>query len=272
MKNLKDKIKVAAFDVDGTLLPNGQTYFSKNTKKMFQALKNQGITTVISTAREFATIGDFLEQLAPVDYFIGANGAFIWDNNKKEFLFKATLKKDEIIDVYRQFDEQMDGFSVSDFDKVYKSPSLSLNSWFIRPFVENYHDFAEGYLSRTDLYVATINSEHNTRELSDKMAKYIEEKNYDMEISARWSRGFFISPKNVTKSHTLEILTNKLGYSMDYLIAFGDSSNDFEMLRDAFYGVAMERANDKIKRVAKDIALDCEYDGVYWKLKELKLI
>ncbi|WP_426460984.1 YcsE-related riboflavin metabolism phosphatase [Mycoplasma hafezii] len=272
MKNLKKTIKIAAFDVDGTLLPNGETRFSENTRKMFQMLKDQGIVTVISTAREFATIGDFLEQLAPVDYFIGANGAFIWDNNKKDFTFKATLKKEEVIDIYRTFDEEMDGFSVSDFDKVYKSPSLQTTSWFIRPFEQNYYDFAEGYLSRTDLYVITINSAHNTRELSDKMSKYIEEKGYEMEISARWSRGFFISPKNVTKSHTLEILTKQLGYSMDNLIAFGDSSNDFEMIRDAHYGVAMERANDKIKRVANDIALDCEYDGAYWKLKELKLI
>ncbi|UWV79621.1 HAD hydrolase family protein [Mycoplasmopsis felis] len=59
MKQLKDIIKIAAFDVDGTILPNGGLKFSNNTRKMFGLLKNNGITTVISTAREFATIGDF---------------------------------------------------------------------------------------------------------------------------------------------------------------------------------------------------------------------
>ncbi|RIV16458.1 YcsE-related riboflavin metabolism phosphatase [Mycoplasmopsis gallopavonis] len=271
MQNLKDIIKVAAFDVDGTLLPNGINQFSDNTKKIFKELKKNGVITVISTAREFATIGDFLEQLEPVDYFIGANGSFIWDVQKKDFLYKSTLIKEEVVDLYDQFASQVNGFSVADFNKVYKSPKMNLDSWFVRPFQENYKNFDEAYLSRNDLYVITINCD-NTRELSDEISKYILEKGYQMEISARWTRGFFISPKNITKSHTLEILCEKLGYSINNLIAFGDSSNDFEMIRDAYYGVAMERANDKIKRVAKDIALDCEYDGVYWKLKELKLI
>ena len=63
-----------------------------------------------------------------------------------------------------------------------------------------------------------------------------------------------------------------LGYSRDNLIAFGDSSNDYEMIRDAFYGVAMDHSSDELKKVANDVALDCEYDGAYIKLQELKLI
>ncbi|VEU70272.1 YcsE-related riboflavin metabolism phosphatase [Mycoplasmopsis glycophila] len=271
IKNLKQMIKLAAFDVDGTLLPNASLKFSDKTKSVFPALKANGITTVVSTAREFATIGDFLEQLAPVDYFIGANGAFIWNNKEKNFLYKSTLVKEEVIDLYNKFKDQMNGFSVTDFNKVYKSPSLNLDSWFIKPFKHNYHNFEEAMLSRTDLFVITINCD-NTRELSDQIEKYIIENNYEMEISARWTKGFFISPKNITKSNALEKLAKHLNLTMDNIIAFGDSSNDYEMIRDAGYGVAMERANDKIKRVANDVAIDCEYDGVYWKLKELKLI
>ncbi|WP_406614420.1 YcsE-related riboflavin metabolism phosphatase [Mycoplasma corogypsi] len=271
MKQLQDIIKVAAFDVDGTILPNGTTRFSEKTRSMFKLLKDKGITTVISTAREFATIGDFLEQLDPVDYFIGANGAFIWDNKAKQFIFKASLIKEEVVDLYDRYADKIDGFSVTDFDTVYKSPKLNVDTWFAKPFEHNYKDFDDAYLSRTDLYVVTITSQ-NTRELSNEVEEYIKQKGYQMEVSARWSHGFFLGPVGITKSHTLEILCNKLGYSMNNLIAFGDSSNDYEMIKDAFYGVAMERANDKIKRVAKDIAMDCEYDGCYWKLKELKLI
>ncbi|UWV79068.1 HAD hydrolase family protein [Mycoplasmopsis felis] len=84
--------------------------------------------------------------------------------------------------------------------------------------------------------------------------------------------GFFITPMNVNKSSTLKNLCSHLNLSMDNLIAFGDSSNDFEMIRDAYYGIAMQRANEKIKSVAKEVAMDCEYDGAFFKLKELKLI
>ncbi|WP_027121083.1 YcsE-related riboflavin metabolism phosphatase [Mycoplasma leonicaptivi] len=270
MNKLKEIIKIAAFDIDGTILPNGTTNFSQNIKNMFVELRKQNIISVVSTARDFATIGDFLEQLNP-DYYIGANGSFIWDVQNKKIIYKVSLNKDEVIKIYNQFENEIEAFSITDFDKVFTSPNMQLNSWFVKPFVQNYHTYEEKLLSSEHLYMITIGSE-NTRELSDKVQKFIEDKNLNMEIASRWSRGFFISPKNITKSTTLNLLCKEVGLTMDNLIAFGDSSNDYEMIRDAFYGVAMERANNKIKLVAKDIAIDCEYDGSYLKLKELKLI
>ncbi|AKF41315.1 haloacid dehalogenase [Mycoplasmopsis canis] len=271
MKQLKDIIKIAAFDVDGTLLPNGHTKFEENTKKMFSQLKNNGIKTVVASAREFATIGDFLDQLHPVDYFIGANGSFIWDVQKRDFIFKASIDKEVVKKIFNKFKDEQVAMAVTDFDRVYKSPNLKTDTWFIKPFMQNYHDYEDASLRETDLYLITFSTD-DPKNLSDKVEQYIKKNDFNVEVSSRWSRGFWISPKNVTKSHTLEILCKHLGYSMENLIAFGDSSNDYEMLRDAHYGVAMQRANDKLKSVAKDVALDCEYEGCYLKLKELHLI
>lgn len=270
MKKIKDIVKIAAFDVDGTLLPNGHMRFSNNIRKMFQELREHKIISVLATAREFATIGDFLEQLNP-DYFIGANGTFIWDVQNKEFVYKKTLIKDEVIQLYHLIQDDVRGFSITDFNKVYKSPNVNLNSWFIRPFKDNYHDFDEEVLGADDLYVITLNTDH-PNEVSEKINKIIQENNFQMEVSAIWSKGIFIGPIAINKSNALSYLTNKLGLSLDNLIAFGDSENDYEMLKDAFYGVAMECAKQPIKEVAKDIALDCEYDGTYLKLKELEII
>ncbi|QKT05202.1 YcsE-related riboflavin metabolism phosphatase [Mycoplasma sp. OR1901] len=269
---LENIIKLAAFDVDETLLPNGYTKFSENTKSIFKSLNDKGIKTVVSTAREFATIGDFLEQLSPVDYFMGANGAFIWDVKNKKFIFKNTLKREDVIKLYEKFGEKVRGFAVSDFDKIYNSEGMNLNTWFIKPFEKNYRAFQPELLSEDDLYLVTITSTENIRELHEEFKKFIEENNLNMEISSRWSQGFFINPLSVNKSNTLKFLLDKLNLTYDNLISFGDSSNDFEMIRDAYYGVAMQRAGEKIKAVANDIALDAIHDGVYLKLKELKLI
>ncbi|CRH24601.1 sugar phosphate phosphatase [Chlamydia trachomatis] len=67
-------------------------------------------------------------------------------------------------------------------------------------------------------------------------------------------------------------LATLLGFTKDQIIAFGDSSNDVEMIRDVGYGVAMANALDEVKNVAKDIAEDTRDLGVYKKAKELKLI
>ncbi|UUD36412.1 Cof-type HAD-IIB family hydrolase [Mycoplasmopsis citelli] len=270
MKTLHGKIKMAAFDVDGTLLPNSQIHFGLETKNMFAQLKEQNIITVLATAREFATIGDFLEQLKP-DYFIGSNGSFIWDVAKKEFLFKKTLIKEEVIQVYHEFKDDIKGISISDFDKVFKSPNLNLESWFVGPNAHNYVDFDEELLSHDNLFLITINRE-NPQELIQRINDYIEKHNLSMEVNSIWTRGLFILPKNINKFYTINYLCQKLGISTEELITFGDGSNDFEMIRDAGYGVAMERASEKLKSVAKDVAIDCEYQGVYLKLKELKII
>ncbi|TDV22694.1 hypothetical protein BCF59_0730 [Mycoplasmopsis mustelae] len=268
---LKEIIKIAAFDIDGTILPNGTTLFSSSTKEIFKRLKQNHITTVLATARDFATIGDFLEQLQYVDYFIGANGAFIWDVKNKQFIYKNTLKKEQVVQLYDNFANNISGFLITDFDKVYISPQTSTNSWFIKPFEANYKSYDEALLSKTDLYLVTINS-NDPKKLSEEMQKYINQHQLEMEVSSRWTRGFYIAPIDVTKSSALNVLCSKLNFSLNNLIAFGDSSNDFEMIRDAYYGVAMECANEKIKQVAKDVALDCEFDGAYLKLKELNLI
>lgn len=271
MKKLKDLIKVAAFDIDGTLLPNGYMKFPENIKTMFQELKNRNITTVVASAREFASIGDFLDQLSPVDYFVGANGAFIWDVKKQEFLYKSTIDKNVVKQIYNEFQDTDVQMSITDFDKAYKSPNMKLDTWFIKPFKANYLEYNDELLKNTDLYLITFGSDQ-PKELSLKVQEYIDKHNLNVQIESRWSRGFWVSPKNVNKSKTLKILCESLGYSLDNLIAFGDSSNDYEMIRDALYGVAMQRASQKLKTVAKDIALDCEFEGCYLKLKELKLI
>ncbi|WP_313770891.1 HAD hydrolase family protein [Mycoplasmopsis felis] len=63
----------------------------------------------------------FLDQLEYVDYFIGANGSFVWDNQNKKFLFKNTLNKDEVVKLYDSFSSEIKGFLITDFNKVYKS-------------------------------------------------------------------------------------------------------------------------------------------------------
>ncbi|ADE19612.1 YcsE-related riboflavin metabolism phosphatase [Mycoplasma crocodyli] len=271
MRNLKKRIKIAAFDIDGTILPYGNRVFSKTTRHMFKELAKNNVISVLATAREFATIGDFLEQLEGVDYFIGGNGAFIYDVKNKKYIYEVSLNKNEIQDVYYKFQNRLGGFSIVDQDKVFKDKNLSLETWFIRPNAHNYYDLDFSKIGNKHLHIACVATEES-KELTKDLMNYIVSKKYDLEVNSVWSHGLFIGKTGVTKSHTLEILTKMLGMSQNNLIAFGDSSNDYEMLRDAYYGVAMEKAGWKLKSVAKDVAIDCDFDGAYHKLKELNVI
>lgn len=58
-------------------------------------------------------------------------------------------------------------------------------------------------------------------------------------------------PPGVNKSTTLAWVAEQLGFTIDECVAFGDSSNDFEMLRDAGLGVATSNARPEVKDVSK---------------------
>lgn len=127
MKNLKNIIKCAAFDIDGTILPNGNTKFSQKTIDAFSLLRKNGIVSILATAREFSTICDFLEQLKP-DYFIGANGSFILDCNKNEIIYEVGLNLNEVKMLYDEFYNDNFNFIITDVNKSYYSKNTNLDT------------------------------------------------------------------------------------------------------------------------------------------------
>ncbi|WP_406615812.1 YcsE-related riboflavin metabolism phosphatase [Mycoplasmopsis hyopharyngis] len=274
---LKKQIKIAAFDIDGTILPNGKTSFSPQIISMFKKLKENGITTAIASAREFVTIGKLLEEVPTLDYFIGANGTFIYDVQNKKIIFEKIIKFEDFKRIYEYFISQKQvctGFTIMDTKFGFYSPGTNIDTWFLRPHHQKMIHVDYNKVEKDHLHIITLvaHGYQNTTWCSEKATQLIDQYNMDLEVNSLWSNGLFISPKGITKSATLNRLCNILGYTQENLIAFGDSSNDFEMLRDAFYGVAMDHSSDELKRVAKDVALDCEYDGAYIKLIELNLI
>jgi Cof subfamily protein (haloacid dehalogenase superfamily) len=71
----------------------------------------------------------------------------------------------------------------------------------------------------------------------------------------------FASPK-VTKAAGLDFLAERLGFSRERTVAFGDGENDIELVDWAGYGVAVENADERVKAVADFICPPVEEEGV----------
>jgi Cof subfamily protein (haloacid dehalogenase superfamily) len=54
----------------------------------------------------------------------------------------------------------------------------------------------------------------------------------------------------VSKGSGLEFLAERMGFSAERTVAFGDGENDVELLEWAGYGVAVENAHERVKAVA----------------------
>ena len=80
-----------------------------------------------------------------------------------------------------------------------------------------------------------------------------------------------IEEKN-SKANGLRLLCKYYGTSIEEAYAFGDSMNDYEIIKAAGTGIAMGNANPKLKEVADYVASDINDDGIYKACVELGLI
>lgn len=74
-----------------------------------------------------------------------------------------------------------------------------------------------------------------------------------------------------SKSEGLKRLCTYYGISIDNTVAFGDSMNDYEIIRDAGIGVAMGNSIEELKAVADYVTTPIHQDGVWNACIELKL-
>ena len=71
------------------------------------------------------------------------------------------------------------------------------------------------------------------------------------------------------KGKALSALCRALGFTAEEAVAFGDGSNDSEMLRTAGLGVAMGNAMDSVKAVADEITASNDDCGVARTIRRL---
>lgn len=264
------KIKFAAFDVDGTTLPFKALEFSENTVKAFHELKEKNIKTILATGREFVTIGNLLNQVGNIDYFIGANGAFIYDLKHDTMLFESPIYYKDFEIFYEKMLPHVDSISVMDRRFGHVSENTDVDTWFLKPHQEKLKEMDFSNLDRRHLHIITVSTmRSDARKIANKIIK---ENNLNLSVQSQWYSGLFIAAKGINKSNALKWLMTYEGTSLDRLIAFGDATNDIEMIRDAGIGVAMKKADDGLHEIAKYIAPSCEEDGVYHQLKELEII
>ncbi|MXR13584.1 HAD family phosphatase [Mycoplasma flocculare] len=266
------KFKIFATDIDDTIIPHGGQKIPAKIKLLFSKLKEKNIITTFVTGRDFVTIGNLI-TVKNVDFFIGANGAFIYDLQKKTMIYENTIKISDFLKIVEFFDANKVSYAIMDrkwiYTSIYYPKSLSkflkIYSAKIKPLKEC--DFKEKF------HIFTIfDYQDKISQIQIDFQNFIIASNLEVSVSSRWSWGFFVVAKNVDKMATLEILAKISNTKISEIIAFGDSRNDVEMLKNVGYGVAVANALPEVKAVANDLAPAMKSFGVYLKAKQLKII
>ena len=92
------------------------------------------------------------------------------------------------------------------------------------------------------------------------------------QITAWWNRAVDIIPAGGGKGNGIHKVLEYYHFTPEEAIAFGDGTNDIEMLEAVGTGVAMGNATDNVKAIADDICLSVSEDGVYHYCLDHKLI
>lgn len=75
--------------------------------------------------------------------------------------------------------------------------------------------------------------------------------------------------KECFEGNAIKALCKRLQISLEEVIVFGDSLNDKSMFEVAGYSVAMGNASDELKKIADEVTLDNNSNGIPYALKEL---
>ena len=263
-KDSAKDIKIAFFDVDGTLVDMKKKVIPPAMIETLKHLKENGIILCMATGR-----GPYLVPSFPgidFDVFLSYNASYCY--TKDEVIFSNPIPKEDVKAIVENASEihrpvflaGVEGGGANGCDK----------------------DLAD--------YFAIAKSKVNVLDNFD-FEKLMDKKVYQMmvgcykeeyadilrdvdgaRITAWWTRAADITPANGNKGVGVRKILDYYHLDKENAIAFGDGTNDIEMLEAVGTGVAMGNATDDVKAVADAICGHVAEDGIYHYCKEQGLI
>ena len=262
-------MKLACFDIDGTLLPSYKEKIPDEVIEAIQEFTNKGNAIAIASGRPFGSCRSTLELFKAEHRFaVCAGGSSLYDD-KGNLLWKQTMSKKAFLHIKEEL-RQYEGLAVyaylgddslaSYFPEAWADFEFSINSFHAH---YNLND-DDSVLDRYGVTKIMIASDPK---ISAKVR--FSEEDYRNYAIVRSNEHFLEAmPKGVSKASAIEPIRELLGIAKEDVYTFGDSGNDLEMIR-AYQGVAMGNAMEEVEAVAKYVTKSCKEAGVAYALKDI---
>lgn len=255
-------IKVAFFDVDGTLLSHKTKSVPQSTRRAIEKLKAAGIRCVVATGRQISEMEKLPVADMAFDGYITLNGQLILDE-KKQILHGTPITGETKEFLLHQFTTHALPLMLVEEDRVYVN---FVDERVIR-VQENISSPIPpiGEYTGKELYQICVYLSESDGDQLAPIAGKCEMTRWDLggvDVIAKGGGKVTGIRRYLEENHILPEQT----------IAFGDGDNDVDMLKFAGIGVAMGNAWDSAKEAADYITADVDADGIEAALKHFELI
>ncbi|MCG9129703.1 HAD family phosphatase [Candidatus Poribacteria bacterium] len=252
--------KLAAFDLDGTLL-NSDNQLSPENCAALQDLEKNNIIVVLISGRMHRSILPISNQIGLENPIISYNGGMVKHASSGEIFHHTPVPADYAMEIISDCNEKGLHLNYCLNDKLYVAEK---NQW------SDLYETRTGVPANEVGNLSTLQDETPTKLLiilpPDQLPPLLEQyqETYKEKLYVTQTQPEYIEFMNpdVTKGKALEALAKRFGISLDNIVAFGDSYNDESLIRTSGFGIAMGNAVDPVKENADYITSTNDENGV----------
>lgn len=273
--------KLFAFDIDGTLLNDDKNVLDSTKKAISKLLENNHVVC-LSTGRTPIQTCDIVSELNLKHFIIGSGGACYHDlsKNKTTILAEEIDKKDlEIMwNTAQELKREINFNNGSKYWRVYfgkdllsevKDPKYFIGGTSKKPI---YDDKDEAFKALMNEKIIQISIKVESDKIETVKNLIHNKFSDDIHFHITSQVYFEISKNNINKSNAIQKIQKLYDISDEDVYCFGDSDNDYEMIKNCKNGIAMGNATPKIKNIAKKIIKNNNDNAIFDFLREQKLI
>lgn len=270
-------VRLIVSDIDGTLV--GKTgKVSERLKKAFRACEEKNIMVVLASGRTFYGARALSKEAGLNAPVISANGGRLdmdIDSDDAPF-YEDTLDRETSMKVYERLKKA--GCFMTSYvgKKIYVlnetngyGSTCAWKSEAIKGLDYVIMDDEERFLKEGT--VAPYKYEAYSDDKALMKALYKEFSEMGLSVSSAFPFNLEILSPGGGKGKAIQALADRMGISMEEVMAIGDGSNDLGMLEVSGIPVAMENAVDVLKNAAKYIAPHVDEDGAAIMIEKLAL-
>lgn len=267
----QDQIYLIALDMDGTLL-NSNHEICPETKKYLKHLSSLGHKIIISSGRPIRGILKYYSELELTTPAICYNGSYIYPGEENDFPeYCFSFPKEKILQIISDigYDKLDNVILETNKDIYFLHEDESLDVFFTKNGMNVHLGKIEDNLDEDTMTM--LLKIKDTKDNSTIQSAIDKHPNIKLRFwSGKWYHISEIYFDSINKGKALEKIADYYHINQDHIIAFGDATNDIELLSFAGIGIAMKNSEDELIEYADIISEeDNNNDGIKVELEKI---